>query len=474
MNSRHWLFLFVLAFSVRLLALGLEWSSPNYIGVGIQNAEATRHLAQGDGYAFDRSRVAAIYEEQTERGGLTDLRHFPLSRYPERRVQPVFQYPPGYAIFLWLFGGWKTFVFARLFQVVLDSLACLWLTGLALRMLGLRAAWVAGFVYAMWLPSAISSATATPDAMTPFFTIGALDFFIRGINARGRRAWWFWALSGLWVGLGGYLRPTFLLLGLAMGGMGFVFSRFSWRPLVAGALVFGVTMLVLVPWAWRNHRLADRWMFTSSIGGYAFWEGLGDFPNPWGIEASDKMAQEFVEAHGYEWHSPESDRFLKSEFWKNVKAHPAAYASQVFRRCLKVVTARSYYGFGWRVQFDPPMPGSLRELPGWLFHHAGSIAILVLWRGWNILELALVALAVGGLFSGNWPGGHYFYKFKAPVFGVIVYIASLSAFIHFHPRYLVTIIPCYILLGAPAGLRLYDAAREKLLSRWTPSRPEGV
>jgi 4-amino-4-deoxy-L-arabinose transferase-like glycosyltransferase len=291
MNPRYWLFLFVLAFSVRLLALGLEWSSPNYTGGGIQNAEAARHLALGDGYVFDRSRVSAIFQEQVKQGGLTDLRNFPLSRYPEHRAQPVFQYPPGYAIVLRLFGGWKTFVFARLFQVALDSLACLWLAGLALRMLGLRAAWLAGLVYAVWLPSAISSVTVLPDALTPFFTIGALDFFIRGINARGRQAWMFWALSGLCVGLGGYLRPTFLLLGLAMGGMGFVFSRFSWRPLVAGAMVLSVTMLVLVPWAWRNHRLADRWMFTSSIGGYAFWEGLGDFPNPWGIEASDKMAK---------------------------------------------------------------------------------------------------------------------------------------------------------------------------------------
>ena len=55
-------------------------------------------------------------------------------------------------------------------------------------------------------------------------------------------------------------------------------------PLPVGATVVLLTLLALLPWAWRNYRVLGRWVWTTTNGGITLYDGL----NPDATGASDQ------------------------------------------------------------------------------------------------------------------------------------------------------------------------------------------
>jgi hypothetical protein len=99
-----------------------------------------------------------------------------------------------------------------------------------------------------------------------------------------------WLLGGLLLALSVLVRqsavglPVLLGLGAALVNRraGVPYHR-RW-PLPVGATLLGLTFVVLLPWAWRNHRLLGQWVWTSTNGGITLYDGL----NPDATGASDQ------------------------------------------------------------------------------------------------------------------------------------------------------------------------------------------
>ncbi|MBC8105665.1 MAG: glycosyltransferase family 39 protein [Anaerolineae bacterium] len=82
------------------------------------------------------------------------------------------------------------------------------------------------------------------------------------------RNWW---IGSLILALSVLVRPSAMLLPMVLSMIIVPTSRDRiMRPFVSSALV----LLVLFPWAYRNHRVIDRWVWTTSNGGITMYDGF--------------------------------------------------------------------------------------------------------------------------------------------------------------------------------------------------------
>lgn len=99
-----------------------------------------------------------------------------------------------------------------------------------------------------------------------------------------------WLAGGLLLASAALVRPSAAPLAVVMGyGAAFVSQNrarhdayqgdrkrrtgLRW-PLPVGTTMLLLTLLVLLPWAYRNHRVLGRWVWTTSNGGVTLYDGL--------------------------------------------------------------------------------------------------------------------------------------------------------------------------------------------------------
>lgn len=245
------------------------------------------------------------------------------------------------------------------FSVCVDVAACALLFVLARSVLGsARVALVAAAIYAVFPPLCYASATLRPKAMMPFFVILATLVIMRAARAGGPRRWMLLAACGAALGVGGYFRPDFLLLGpfLCLGL--WATDRRLWLVPAAAAVVLAASLAVLLPWARRNHSVCGRWVFTSSGVGCTLVTGLGTYPNPWGFGPSDEdRVREAARAGFATPFSPQADLYFRRVFLRAVRERPWAYVKILARRTVQPIATP--YGSGLKL---PARTRSFTEL----------------------------------------------------------------------------------------------------------------
>jgi 4-amino-4-deoxy-L-arabinose transferase-like glycosyltransferase len=104
-----------------------------------------------------------------------------------------------------------------------------------------------------------------------------------------------WLIGGAVLALSVLVRPGAIGLPLVLGVLAAVLNRGGagpyhrrW-PLPVGTTMLLLTLAVLTPWAYRNHRVLGEWVWTSTNGGITSYDGF----NP---EASGASDQSFVSA----------------------------------------------------------------------------------------------------------------------------------------------------------------------------------
>jgi 4-amino-4-deoxy-L-arabinose transferase-like glycosyltransferase len=267
-----------------------------------------------------------------------------------RGSRPELLHPPGMAMLvaaLHLITGGPADVAAPLVGALLDTCAAVLLAWLVSVMLGLGAGTVAGLAYALW-PPAIWAATGArgPEGLMPIFVLGSLACAFHAASRSGSRAVLWGAAAGVLVGIGSYLRPDYLLLPMALGAGVWAWTRRPLRALSTAALAQAVALLLLAPWAWRNHEISGRWIFTSTSVGATLITGLGEFHNVWGFGYTDEDRAREAAAQGIDspW-SPEADAYFRNVFREAVTQHPGAYVGAVLKRIPLAVAAPQSFGF---------------------------------------------------------------------------------------------------------------------------------
>ncbi|HVT88663.1 MAG TPA: hypothetical protein VHD56_07425 [Tepidisphaeraceae bacterium] len=156
----------------------------------------------------------------------------------------------------------------------------------------------------------------------------------------GRR-WWSGALL---LALSVLVRPSALALPMVLGlGADFVRRK---RPVV-GIATLAMTILVLIPWAYRNHLAVNQWVWGTTNGGISLYDGM----NPSATGASD---QRFV-ANMPQLRTlseVERSRYFSHQAWAYAADHPAAVlklAAIKIGRTLSPIPLSAEYGSNRRL-----------------------------------------------------------------------------------------------------------------------------
>ncbi|MBI5611059.1 MAG: glycosyltransferase family 39 protein [Deltaproteobacteria bacterium] len=305
LDRRVWLAVAGLALAVRLVALVWSWSGWQVLPLDYLNQ-----------VYFDQGRALAA-------GGA----------YLGVDGQPELLHPPGMALLL--AGLYRLFgtadVPVQLVFSLTDAAAAGLLAWLLAHVAGPRIGKAAGVAYALWLPAVWGAVARSPDGGMALAVLGALACAFQA-GRTGRAGRW-GALAGVCLGVISYLRPDYLFLPVFLGAGLWFWQRKLWSALQFSVVAQVLALLLLLPWAHRNHQLTGRWIFTSTSVGATLVSGLGAFSNPWGFGYTDGDRKREVQAAGIasQW-SSEADLFFRKRFAQAVAEHPGAVAVTVVKR----------------------------------------------------------------------------------------------------------------------------------------------
>jgi len=296
-------------------------------------------LAVGYGYISSEAnggpQLKALYE-------LIEDQHVPVTAetappLDRHNVWPEMLHPPGMAI---LIGGlYRLFhlpadIPLEIVGLLLDSISAALLCVLVARVWSPSLGYAAGLGYAFFPPLAYGAASSrSPEGLMGVFITVTVYCVWMAIKAAPQRWWWWSLLAGLALGVGSYFRPDYLLLPVALGLGAWAITRQFWVSVRNLLTVQIIALALLLPWAWRNHELSGRWIFTSTSVGPTLITGLGEFDNPWGFGGSDRDRGKEAAAQGFvgPW-SPEADAYFRGVFWQSVAQHPWGYGVSVAKR----------------------------------------------------------------------------------------------------------------------------------------------
>ena len=259
-------------------------------------------------------------------------------------------HPPGMAILVAalhrLFGA-PADIPLQLFGALLDSLAAGVVYWIGSTLLGSAAGLAAGLLYALFLPQAWAVTGAQmPDGLIGPFIVAMVAAYLMALRSTrwGAVAWY--VVAGLSLGIGSYLRPDYLLVPIAMFPFLWLHLRRLAPAVVASVLVTATAFATLSPWAFRNHLLHDRWIFTSSGAGATLVTGLGEFSSPWGIGPTDIDRHNEAMAQGFRsaW-VPEADHYFRKVWWDALQSYPGAFVVSVVKRLPLALAPPYSFGF---------------------------------------------------------------------------------------------------------------------------------
>jgi hypothetical protein len=198
-------------------------------------------------------------------------------------------------------------------------------------------------------------------------------------------------VAGVCIGLSGYLRPDFILLPIGMLLGLWAYSGRFWRSASTVATIQVITLLLLLPWAYRNYGVCDRWIFTSTMVGAVLITGLGEFNNPWGFGAldEDRIAQAQAQGISDAWNC-EGDLYLRELFFNSVTERPDAYLMTLIKRVPFVLATP--YGFGLQNPWKTQTFSTARETGDDRYQVLRSRPLYVLAGYWDYLAMSGLTL----------------------------------------------------------------------------------
>ena len=342
--------LFLVALIVRA-AIGV-WASGRGEMEGLSWRYRQEAMALVAGYGFQRPAenmprqldMAAVADSLAKRG-----ERLSPARVPPKdaaRWRPSGLHPPGYAWFLAMIYrtlGEPLLFWAKVIQALLDAGACLLVYALGRRFVGVGAGVFAAAAYAVFPPLAYLVTSHVADTLTPGLYVVIFALYVRGLETR-RFTWY--AASGACVGLSCLLRPDSLMLPV------FLFLGAVIQPgsRLRGALGVGVLtaamLLVLLPWGLRNQRVTGQFQLTTTAGGMALYQSVGQFPNPYGIVFDDQMMADSARAAGFEGlDDPAASRYFTRRFLAIAHENPGLLIGNMLQRIPLGIAPLYHWGY---------------------------------------------------------------------------------------------------------------------------------
>lgn len=268
---------------------------------------------------------------------------------PQKGAIPETLHPPGMALLVSGFNellGMRADVPIQILGIILGTIAAALIYGLTTFVFDSYIGFTAGLLYALFPPLAWASVDKSPGGLIIVFVVASFVCTFIGTHRDGLRSILWYSLSGLLIGLGSYLRPDFLFLPLFMVLGLWAYNRRLLQSVGFMVLAQVIAFLILLPWAYRNHSLTGRWIFTSTSVGATLITGLGEHNNPWGFGGSDADRLSEASAQGIQsaWNS-EADLYFRKLFINSIKKNPSAFFKAVVLRLPIALAAPYDWGF---------------------------------------------------------------------------------------------------------------------------------
>ncbi len=386
--------------------------------MALKLGETARNVMNGHGFAWDPLYLQMLNEESLKQDPLRPqwevFEKTPPPMFDASRLQSFRGRPPGYSVILsvlWTLTGHLKFIYAQILFCLLDLVTVFLLWWLANALFGSRPALGAAFLYGFHISFALLSINPSHDAMSSFPLIAGACLLYWAI----KKSWWFFIPAGILFGAASLIRQEPMFIPIVFAGALFL-AGMKKRAFQALLLMQGLVILMNVPWNLRaKQQFGESSPFTHSFSALLL-EGIGETPNPWGIQASDVWLRGFVKGKGVDtpFHSKDFNRVCMEEFSRIVRENPAWVAGSVVKRAVRCLMPTvmpiesSFYfystvlkkegGFGGYVREHPLHMGVTAGLKGlWLLLWFGSIwTVVVVVRSGDQERKALV-LALGGI-----------------------------------------------------------------------------
>jgi 4-amino-4-deoxy-L-arabinose transferase-like glycosyltransferase len=145
-------------------------------------------------------------------------------------------------------------------------------------------------------------------------------------EGQGKKGWA--VVAGLLLGASVLMKPNLLLFPLAVGLWLWIALRSFRRALWLGALVALATLIVVLPWTWRNYRVSGALVPVSANSGLNLWQGN----HPEADGAAYPLAQ-VDPLPGYS--EVEKDGIYRQWAVEEIRAHPGRVLARIPRKLAK-------------------------------------------------------------------------------------------------------------------------------------------
>ena len=307
------------------------------------------------------------------------------------------------------------------------------------------AAWIA----AIYPPLAVTSAMLLPVGLWLMILLVALLCIVQGAKSEGGRAYLWFLLGGLAIGLSCYFRSNGFYLWIFFGAALLITMAGFLRPILSTCVLALGVFAALAPWAIRNYDASGVLLWGSTGTGSTIWKSIGEYKNPWNVKNLDTVATKLAKKNGFESDGTiEADQWFKDKVKVYVREDPMFFVKAAAKRLMWQIAPPFETGYvnphrtkGMFSHFRNEEGLSPMQV---LVRHPGYV-VRAYWE--RILVMLVSALGTLSIFA------LYFLKpdnkdhlRQTIILSVIpVYFIIIHALIVNHPRYLTPIIPLQII-----------------------------
>ncbi|MFB0527751.1 MAG: glycosyltransferase family 39 protein [bacterium] len=264
---------------------------------GLTKGLLARNILEGRGLVVGEKEMKFLGELQYKRNKLVDISEIPV--FENDNYFSYIDDMPGHGILL--AGIWKItqdylYIYIQILQIIIDTLMIFLIFSICKSIFNEKIATLGSFLYAIYFPQAFVSVHPLRDCWVMFVAIAIVYLIIHYYKKPNIVN----ALSiGLLAGLGTYMRPNLILMGLVCSifALFFLGKRNCLKLILLGSLVFAA---IMSPWWIRNWKIYHRFVPLSANFGHVMWVGLGVIPNEYGFVHSDEAAADYVASAGYD------------------------------------------------------------------------------------------------------------------------------------------------------------------------------
>ena len=146
-----------------------------------------------------------------------------------------------------------------------------------------------------------------------------------------------------------------IAIAMAMAARGPLRSRVM-RGAGLGAALAAAALVSLVPYGLIQREAFGEFSFSTPALGVVAWQGISEYPNPWGAVLSDTHVVNLLAAQGLEYATPEGDRYLLDKVKDAVSEDPLWFVGTTIDRAKRVLFMQHNWGFPGAIQDGLDIP----------------------------------------------------------------------------------------------------------------------